>query len=76
MALIKKFTEKRMERVSLHKPIDATYTPFEFDGRKLFQLDSYGSTERQIPGKKSQSIQLDEDSARTLHRLLAQHFNL
>lgn len=66
-----------MERNSLHDEIKATYSAFEFDGRVLFQIDTYGRTTRDIPGKKSQSIQLDREGARQLYDLLKTsfHFN-
>ncbi len=66
MALIKSFEHKSMDRSSIHDAIDASYTTFERDGRKFIQIDSYGRAEREMPGKKSQSIQLDEKSAREL----------
>ncbi len=76
MALLRAFTEKRMERNSLHDEIDATYTVFERDGRVLLQIDTYGRDSREMPGKKSQSIQLDEDGAAALHRILKAAFHL
>lgn len=54
MALIRRFEKKHMDRNSLHEEIEATYTVFERDGRKLIQVDSYGRDDRAIPGKKSQ----------------------
>lgn len=76
MALIKSFDEKRMDRNSIHDPIGATYTAFERDGKKFLQIDSYGRSERQMPDKKSQSIQLDEKSARQLFDILGDVFSL
>lgn len=74
MALIKKISEKRMEQNSTHKEIEATYTSFERDGRKFLQLDSYGRSDRQIPGKKSQSFQFDETGAERLYSILKKEF--
>jgi hypothetical protein len=76
MALIRSFTHKHMERNSLHEEIDATYTTFERDGRILLQIDSYGRDNRQIPGKKSQCIQLDRTGAMALYRILKREFAL
>lgn len=76
MALIRSFTRKDMERNSLHEEIDATYTIFERDGRVVLQIDSYGSADRQMPGKKSQSIQLDRVGAKALFKLLRDEFLL
>lgn len=74
VALIKSFEEKRMDRNSIHDAIEATYTTFERDGRRFVQIDSYGRAQREIPGKKSQSIQLDEKSARELFDILGDFF--
>jgi len=52
----------------------ASYTVFERDGRVLIQIDSYGREEREIPGKKSQSIQLDRDGAHALYTILKREF--
>ena len=74
MALIKSFEEKKMDRNSIHDAIDATYTTFERDGRRFMQIDSYGRAVREMPDKKSQSIQLDEKSARELFKILEDFF--
>lgn len=74
MALIRTFKEKHMERNSLHDEIEATYTIFERDGRVLVQIDSYGRDSRDIPGKKSQSIQLDAEGGAALYDILRKAF--
>lgn len=76
MALIRSFTRKYMDRNSLHDEIEATYTIFERDGRVLLQIDTYGRETREIPGKKSQTIQLDREGAIALFRILKQEFSL
>jgi hypothetical protein len=48
---------------------------FENDGRVFVQIDSYGRDERAIPGKKSQTIQLDREGASALYTILKQAFN-
>lgn len=74
MALIRNFERKEMERVSLHDEIEATYSVFERDGRVLLQIDSYGRADREMPGKKSQTIQLDRDGARALFDIIKREF--
>jgi hypothetical protein len=74
MALITSFGEKRMDRSSIHDDIDASYTTFEREGRRFLQIDSYGRAEREMPGKRSRSIQLDEKSARELFDILRDFF--
>lgn len=63
------------ERNSLHEKVVTTYTSFEQDGKKYFQLDTYGRANREMPEKISQSIQFDEESARLLVNLLVEEFN-
>ncbi|MHC2000390.1 methionyl-tRNA formyltransferase [Methylobacterium sp. CM6241] len=74
-ALIRNFERKEMERVSLHDEIEATYSVFERDGRVLLQIDSYGRADREMPGKKSQTIQLDRDGARALFNIIKREFS-
>jgi hypothetical protein len=47
----------------------------ESDGITYVQLDTYGSCERHIPGKVSQSIQLDESGAAELTRIFGRAFS-
>jgi hypothetical protein len=75
MALIKSFEHKSMDRNAIHDGIDATYTTFERDGRRFIQVDSYGRDQREMPGKKSQTFQLDEKSARELFDILRDYFH-
>jgi hypothetical protein len=74
MALIRHFEKKHMERNSIHDEISATYTAFENDGRVFIQIDSYGRDDREIPGKKSQTIQLDREGALALFNILKREF--
>lgn len=74
MALIRKFEQKNMDRNSIHDEIEASYTVFERDGRTFVQIDSYGRVDREIPGKKSQTIQLDEAGALQLYSILKSSF--
>lgn len=77
MAQIDLETIKRIdkERNSLHTKVMTTYSVFEQGGNKYFQIDTYGKSDREIPGKISQSIQLDEHSARLLVNILVREFN-
>ena len=47
---------------------------FESDGEKLLQLNTYGSEKRKIPGKLSQTLQLDRESAQELARVITDAF--
>lgn len=74
MALISRFEAANPRKIRLHSRIEATYLADEYDGRKLVQIDTRGSKEREIPGKLSQTFQLDEVSARQLFNVLKHHF--
>ncbi len=58
------------ERNSIHTEVRATYTVFEENGKKYFQLDTYGKATRQQPEKISQSLQFDQETAKYLIKLL------
>ncbi|MBS9720130.1 methionyl-tRNA formyltransferase [Tianweitania sp. BSSL-BM11] len=47
---------------------------YELDGHKLMQINTVGRTSRNMPGKVSQSIQLDEEGAAELFAELKSHF--
>ena len=79
MARINLETIKKIEkeRNTVHIPVTTTYTVFEAeDGERYVQLDTYGKSDREIPEKISQSIQIDKDTARFLVRLLIDEFDL
>lgn len=71
MALVRKLEEQPLEKDSPHREADCTYTIV--DGRYL-QIDTYGSNERKIPGKKSQSIRFAPEAIAQLKTLLQRHF--
>lgn len=76
MALITKDNIKKLDkdRNSVHNKVRATYTTFTSDGKKYFQIDTYGSSTREIKDKISQSIQLDEETAQELIKLMMGYF--
>ncbi|MCR9220458.1 MAG: methionyl-tRNA formyltransferase [Alphaproteobacteria bacterium] len=77
MARVDRLERKQMERNSLHEPATASYTVFGLDGgKKVLQIDSYGSDQRQAPGKKSQSLQFTEETAAELMRILRDEMGL
>ena len=76
MALIKAFERKDLERNKVHDPIEASFTAFADGDRKIVQIDTCGRETRAMPGKKSQTIQLDEPAARELIDILRREFSL
>lgn len=68
MALI---SSKRLEKIEkesyrIHKEAEATYSIFEEDGKRYYQIDTYGSDDREITGKVSQSIQMSETTIKNI----------
>ena len=60
----------------VHEKVYTTYTIF-YEGReKYVQIDTYGKSDRELPGKISQSIQVDKETARYLISLLQSEFDL
>jgi hypothetical protein len=74
MALVKDFKRFSMERNSIHDEIEAKYAIFERDGRKFVQIDTFGRDDRQIPGKKSQTIQLDSAMPKRFLKFFEKNF--
>lgn len=71
MALIRELEHLVMERNSIHQKVDATYSTFVDDlGNKFFQIDTYGSPDRKIAGKKSQTMQFDSEGLKKLKAIL------
>jgi hypothetical protein len=54
--------------------VECGYSTFDAKGQRFLQLDTYGSGEREFPGKTSQTIQVDRVGARELKRILEQAF--
>ena len=72
MARINLDTIKKIEKEknAIHSKVTTTYSVFEEDSNRYIQIDTYGSNDRAIPGKISQSIQFDRESAKFLVKLL------
>lgn len=78
MALLLKTKLVKLDkyRNTIHKPTTATYTSFEEGGNKYFQIDTYGSEDRLMTEKISQSIQFDKSTAKKIIDILKTEFNL
>ena len=74
MALISRFEERPLDPRRIHGEVLCGYGIATVEGRRIIQLETYGSSQRTMPGKVSQSIQLDEVAARDLKRLLERAF--
>ncbi|WP_193044301.1 hypothetical protein [Mycolicibacterium baixiangningiae] len=75
MALIDRFEHVSSDKNALHRPVTCGWRMFNVDGGGvILQLDTYGTAERQIPNKVSQSIQLDSRAAGVLLGLIRDTF--
>jgi hypothetical protein len=46
------------------------------DGEPVVQIDTFGSDQREMPGKQSQTIQLDRKAAQELFEILRDTYKL
>ncbi len=72
MALITKLQRQELERNATHSEVECTYSIINNKNGKFLQIDTYGSANRQIKGKKSQSIRFSKDAINQLKLILKQ----
>lgn len=71
MALIRRMNRIFLESNAPHTEATATYAIVrDDDGHLLLQIDSYGSTARQLQGKKSQSLRFSREALDQLADIL------
>ena len=73
---IKTIEKLPKERNTIHEKVYATYSTFDSYGEHYVQIDTYDRSDREQPGKISQSIQLDKEMASYLVDLLKREFDL
>lgn len=74
MGLVTKIIHQALEKNSPHRAVECTYDIIEeTDGERYLQLDSYGSKQRQVPGKKSQCLRLDANAIADLKTIIKKH---
>jgi len=74
MATVTKITHQALERESVHSEVECTYDIVtDKDGHRFLQLDTYGSKERQMKGKKSQSIRLSQAAIDEIKAIIKRH---
>lgn len=75
MALISELELSTKDRQSIHRRTRCQYTIVKgSQGERYLQLDTYGSENREIPDKVSQSIQFDRHAATQLIEILHETF--
>lgn len=59
MARIEETRLKKIDKEKnfIHEIVQATYSVFDRDGERYFQIDTYGKDDREMSEKISQSIQ-------------------
>ena len=77
MALINRDSFERIEkeRNSVYDKVAATYKTFTINENRYLQIDTYGRLTRKDKNKVSQSIQIDEGTAKELYDVLRKTFN-
>lgn len=71
MAIIRLLPHRQLERNAPHTETEATYCwVTDGDGTRFLQIDTYGSTGRDIPGKKSQTIRFSPEAQNALRKIL------
>ena len=73
---IKNIKKQDKDRYSVHEKVYTTYSSFDCDGEHYVQFDTYGRSDREQPGKISQSIQIDQQTASFFVELLKREFDL
>jgi hypothetical protein len=75
MAVVRQLEHLALQHDSPHTEVECTYSIVTDDqGLRFLQIDTYGSTIRKIPGKKSQSIRFAPEAIEQLKVLLQKHF--
>jgi hypothetical protein len=74
VAFIRRFVEKPHASISWRSEVECGFTIGRRGNKNVLHLETYGSGARQIPGKVSQSLELDETGARELLRILRRAF--
>jgi hypothetical protein len=75
MTRISSFVHRPSQREKLHPTeVDCGWHAFEVGGRRIVQLDTFGSGERQMRDKLSQTIQLEREAAAALVTILRREF--
>jgi len=75
MAIVRHLEEQQLAKENEHTETECTYSIVrDRNGATYLQVDTYGSAERKIAGKKSQSIRFAPEAIRELREILSRHF--
>jgi hypothetical protein len=70
VALVERLEAAAITRPSIHESVDCGYAIVDAEGRRVLQVETYGSRNRKMRGKMSQTLQFTEDAARELRRII------
>lgn len=77
MAFVEAFERANRTGLKTHPTkVVCRYSVEDRGGRRILQLDTHGSTDRELPGKLSQTLQVDADGAKALLAILREAFDL
>jgi hypothetical protein len=74
VALVRKFVHRPDAPAGFRSQVECGYRIAHEGSKRLLHLETYGSSGRAIPGKTSQSIQLDREAAKRLRELIDEAF--
>lgn len=74
MGLVSKLSRQALQVTANHLEVECTYDIVtDRSGKRYLQLDTYGSSKRAIPGKKSQSIRFCTEALEQLKEILREN---
>lgn len=74
MAIVKNIERQALVRDSKHSIVECTYdVVIGVDGFKYLQIDTYGSSQRRLKGKKSQSLRLAPEAIARIKEIFEIH---
>ena len=76
MALVRSFQHRPDTEIRFRTEVHCGYSVGNINGTTILHLETYGSSARAIPGKVSQSIELDERSAKELLSIIRSAFRI
>lgn len=75
MAIVRHLEKQPLTIQTVHSETECTYSILtDSAGERCLQIDTYGSTQRKLRGKKSQSIRFTPSAANELRKILTRYF--
>jgi hypothetical protein len=74
VAILRELKPRVLENGSRHTDAEGTYSIVESEGIRMLQIDTYGSENRKIPGKVSQSIRFSPEALKQLTKIIRENF--